>query len=86
MAKCDSCGREMLSSATCSVERLMLIDGSYERRRFQSARLPSCGDCGTPNGGMHHPGCDMETCPRCGGQLIACGCWEDLEERGSTTL
>ena len=33
-----------------------------------------CGDCGVAADGWHHPGCDMETCPRCGGQLISCGC------------
>ena len=34
----------------------------------------SCHDCSVRAGGRHHPGCDMERCPRCGGQLIACGC------------
>jgi hypothetical protein len=33
-----------------------------------------CHDCGTPAGGFHHPGCDMERCPFCLGQLISCGC------------
>ena len=34
-----------------------------------------CGDCGIRPGGLHHFGCDMERCPRCGGQLISCDCW-----------
>jgi hypothetical protein len=38
-----------------------------------------CHDCNTPLGGYHHPGCDNERCPICGGQLISCGC-EDSEE------
>jgi hypothetical protein len=38
-----------------------------------------CHDCGTPVGGLHHPGCDVERCPRCEGQAITCGC-ADVEE------
>ncbi len=38
-----------------------------------------CGDCGARPGGYHHPGCDVQRCPECGGQLIGCGChWEEL--------
>lgn len=83
MAVCDSCGREMLGSVSCTLERLILVDGSYQRRRFTSRSASSCGDCGSPRRGLHHPGCDMEPCPRCRGQLISCGCWEDLEEARS---
>lgn len=33
-----------------------------------------CGDCGVQPGELHVQGCDMEGCPRCGGQAIACNC------------
>lgn len=33
-----------------------------------------CGDCGVKEGQLHIPGCDMECCASCGGQLIWCEC------------
>lgn len=33
-----------------------------------------CHDCGIREGELHKPGCDMERCPFCGGQLLGCSC------------
>lgn len=33
-----------------------------------------CHDCDTEEGNLHIPGCDMERCPFCLGQLISCNC------------
>lgn len=33
-----------------------------------------CGDCGVGKGEFHVPGCDVERCPSCGTQMIACEC------------
>lgn len=41
---------------------------------------PYCGDCNVALGQVHHPGCDLEECPRCHGQAIGCGCRDDEEE------
>ena len=44
-----------------------------------------CRDCGTPLGGMHHPGCCMERCPACRGQAIACGCVTEADCRSGAS-
>ena len=33
-----------------------------------------CHDCGVIAGELHLDGCDMESCPRCGGQYMCCDC------------
>ncbi len=41
-----------------------------------------CHDCRVIDGEYHVPGCDVEQCPECGGQLIGCDCdiWFPNEE------
>jgi hypothetical protein len=65
------------------------IDGKdYTRIRWR-ARSPdpeyrNCHDCGVIPGQLHTPDCDMEECPKCGGQWITCECvaeeYEYVEE------
>jgi hypothetical protein len=33
-----------------------------------------CHDCAAIKGQFHVPSCDVERCPRCGGQAITCDC------------
>lgn len=34
----------------------------------------NCRNCGVRWGQVHVPGCTVEVCPLCGGQIISCGC------------
>lgn len=82
MAVCEDCEQEMLTAASCTVDELMMRGERFPRQRafHPTGRDGRCGDCGIQAGGLHHLGCDLEPCPRCGRQLLSCGCaWADDE-------
>jgi hypothetical protein len=83
MAICQYCGLEMTAAASC-VGISIDIDGAPYRpvpfgdaRESHGVHALRCGDCGVRHGGFHHPGCDMEECPRCARQLLSCDCLDD---------
>lgn len=88
-ATCDACRREMAPGGGCTVKREVLVGGEVadrvpfgSERRFGDDPLPAadrCPDCNVAPGRMHHPGCDWEECPRCGGQALGCECYETDE-------
>lgn len=47
---------------------------SNRHQALHAAQLAVCHDCGAKEGEFHDPGCDMEQCPFCSGQLISCDC------------
>lgn len=49
----------------------------YRRVPFSDPDLDRCTDCGVFHGQLHQPGCDLEPCPKCGRQAIACEHLED---------
>ena len=75
MALCDECGKEMTDHVSCSVKSISINGKQKSRVKYRQSN--NCHDCGCPQFGVHHMGCDMERCPNCRGQLIMCDCVKD---------
>jgi hypothetical protein len=86
MAVCVFCQQEMTTARSCTVDAFHVNGQRFELTPFGSEegmwrfRSSTCGDCGVKWGGRHHPGCDIQRCPLCGGQLLSCGCRFDEDD------
>ena len=80
--RCQGCNNEMKEVRSCNYNLFVGFKGDsrayptipYINPATFNAENPNCHDCGVQIGALHHPGCDMERCPRCGDQLISCAC------------
>lgn len=83
MAICGYCRKEMLTAKGCRFIAVE-INGIKHKpikwgeeddfEHYGHKKGDRCHDCGAVAPAYHHPGCDMERCPKCKGQLISCGC------------
>ncbi|MCU0727612.1 MAG: hypothetical protein MUE73_17780 [Planctomycetes bacterium] len=75
--------RDAQLSTTCRRNGVEMGRVRYgdERHAWGAERRP-CHDCAAARGEFHVPGCDVEECPACGGQMLGgCDCeWPDDEE------
>lgn len=83
MAICEVCKLEMLGSKSCTFNYAVgKGDVVKKRSKYNFGEEDGrCNDCGIKHGGYHHPGCDVERCPFCGGQMLGCECVVAFERR-----
>ncbi len=77
MADCKQCGRDIEDSRTitCSRNLIAYKDDTYlPRVPYGDDETERCPVCFVVPGGVHHAGCYMERCPKCGKRLVSCGC------------
>ena len=86
MAICSWCNKEMLDENVVTCIGNLEIEFStgevlaaikYNPQYENMSENQRCHDCNVKVGGYHHPGCDMEICPKCDGQLLSCDCLEE---------
>jgi hypothetical protein len=76
MVKCKYCKQEMQTAQGCTYPYIKIEGKIYKRNTVYYDNGGRCHDCGIYNHyqNIHHYGCDIERCPKCGGQLISCDC------------
>jgi hypothetical protein len=87
MSVCPHCDGEMTMGISCRSDPITIGDEDFEPIRWGDERASrswvidfNCRDCGTPPGGVHHPGCCVERCPDCLSQALGCPCFGDPEK------
>lgn len=77
MSVCQWCDQEMTRHIGCTNNERISVNGQVLptiSEPLHGKEQANCHDCSAPLGSKHHPGCDNEICPGCGGQMISCDC------------
>lgn len=83
MTKCKCCGKEPLETDSCIKVPILHNGKKYDPVPYgiSAEDIDSgdkCPDCGVAVYGYHHPGCDREICPVCGGRVLSCDCNDNI--------
>ncbi len=79
---CPACGQDKRDAESCGGPMIQVAGQVYDRVRFGQEsgnrweEFDFCPECGVSHGSLHHPGCDLEECPRCRTQYLSCSCGE----------
>ena len=75
MAICIYCKKEMLLVNGCTCAEYTIDGLKYTRIQYRNLHRDNpCKDCGAKDGRFHHPGCELEICPKCGYEVTTCRC------------
>lgn len=77
---------QLFTSFSVKGEVYKRIKFGEERSNSYALKQTHCGDCLVKKGYYHTLGCDLEICPKCGGQAISCSCnlYDELYEEEYT--
>jgi len=90
MGICRGCRKEMSDPSVITCEANASVkypDGDilgtipYDPKHIHLPGWHRCPECNVVPGGNHHLNCDQEHCPKCGGQLVSCDCFDAESEK-----
>lgn len=81
MQYADKENNDLVRSRTLILPRTRVgaVNDFFTAEQYKEQGRDRCHDCGAKVGTYHHSSCDEERCPRCGGQLLCCDCWDDFK-------
>lgn len=82
------CSPMYLNQPDCVFTHVKIGNKIYKRKpettkncEFYDELPTYCHYCGIVYGNIHHIGCEIERCPKCGGQFVCCDCHDAFKIR-----